>query len=500
MNVLVIDIGTSSMRGILFQQDGKKLATHQVKYSPIHNANGEVEQPASDWKEVTIEIIREIVNRSKDIKQKIEAVAITAQRSSVISVDKNGNALLNTIMWQDTRNKGICDELKNYNDLIFQRSGAYVNTVFLGSKITWIRKYRPDIYEKTYKFANIPSYLMNIMTGEFNTDYTYGSRSNLMNLRECKWDPELLDLFQVDENKLCELREPGSICGSTSKEISALTGIDEGIPVISSGGDQQCAAVGQGVYKEGNLSIVTGTGGFLVTASDQVPEELEPDVICNYSALRRKYIIEANVLTCCSAFDWFCNNFYDSENIDYEQIGKELEAAGGSDACLVLPYFQGRSTPDWNAGAKATFTNITLGTKRGDILKGLLEGIFLEIRNNIDNMKKYCPISQAYISGGLTKNKAFNQIQADVYGIPLFHLEDSESTAIGALIVALNGLGVYKSIEEAFSIIRSNDKFETYIPDRDRHKYYLKRQREMNRLYQNIYKTGGDESSKELNF
>lgn len=490
MNSLIIDIGTSSMRGLLFTQYGKRLAFHQILYAPIKYEDGRIEQPPDNWIRFLEEIVVDIVNKAKEQNESIDAVAVTAQRSAMIAVDKDGVPLMDTIMWQDQRNAGICGELEQYNDLVFARSGARVNTVFSGSRMGWIYRNCPDVCKKLYKLVNIPEYVMHHMTGEYKTDTTYASRTHLMNLRTRKWDSEMLRLFGVSEEHLCEILEPGSVYGKVTAAFAKRTGLTEGIPVITAGGDQQCAAIGQSAYKQGTLSIVVGTGGFLVTALDRVPDDPDPQLIFNCSSVAGRYMVEANILTCCSAFDWFGKNFYPQKDgkIDYAAINEELEKLDGKvNATMALPYFQGRSTPAWNPQAKAYFGEISLATSRVDLLKGLLEGIFMEIRNNILLFGKYVKMNRAYISGGLTKSEAINRIQADIYGLPLYHMEDSESTGFGALMVTLVGLGVYATIEEAFIAARGGTKINRYEPRAEIFAAYEKKRERMNEIYRELY-------------
>ena len=310
MNILVIDVGTSSMRGILFTQDGETLTQRQQLYQVTYGEKGWVWQDASDWENALYGIIREITAETEEKGWRVDAIAITSQRSSVIPVDREFKPLCPAIMWQDKRTGDICDSLRDKNDKVFSLCGSRVNPVFSASKMTWIRRELPEVYSKTRTFMVIPDYLIFCMTGEVCTDYTYGSRSLLMNIRKRQWDPELLELFEVDEEKLCRLIEPGSICGYTSGTFRERTGCPEGVPVITAGGDQQCGAIGQGVVKEGILSVTAGTGGFLVAALNEVPSNLEQDVICNVSSVKGQYILESSVLTCCSAFDWFKREFY----------------------------------------------------------------------------------------------------------------------------------------------------------------------------------------------
>lgn len=482
MNILIVDVGTSSMRGILYCDDGKKILIRRIKYRPVYRQNGWVEQPASDFSGALTELLKAASSGGTDV----DAVAVTAQRSSVIPVDKEGLPLADAIMWQDNRTLEIGKELHAYNQRVKYLSGASINPVFSGSKMLWLKRNKPQIYNKAFKLVNIPEYLLHLMTGEFVSDHTYGSRSNLMNIRSREWDKELLEIFELDEKYLCRLTSPGDIAGYLTPSYAAVTGMRSGIPVISSGGDQQCAAIGNGAYKNGNISVVTGTGAFLATTCDNVPEDLEEDMICNCASVRGKYIIEANVLTCCSAFDWFCRNFYGCESIDYEGINRDLEGIYENISdCIVLPYFQGKYSSG-DKPVKAFIGNITLGTEKRELLKAILEGIFMEIDNNMCKMKKYIDINCAYISGGLTNSRVMNQMQADIYGMPLYRMNDAESTALGAFLAARQGLGL-GTVEDEFLRFQNLSGVEKYDHNIDMHKKYLAKKDFMNCLYKKIY-------------
>jgi sugar (pentulose or hexulose) kinase len=242
--------------------------------------------------------------------------------------------------------------------------------------------------------------------------------------------------------------------------------------------------LGQGVVEMGNVSLTLGTGGFLLTTCEKVPDNLDWNVVCNSSSISGKYILEANMLTCTSAMEWFKRNFYSEEPNFYSRMNEILtEVPTGANGCLVLPYFQGRSTPDWNSDATAAFMNITLNTSREDMLKALLESICMEINNNIQSFESYVSIDKVLINGGLSKSEAFNQMQADVYGKKLLRMDNTESTAIGALMVAGITLGLYKDEKEAFDIIHSGMGAKEYIPDNEKHLVYTKLQKEMNLKY-----------------
>ncbi len=484
MNILVIDVGTSSMRGVIFTHDGQKLFCKQAAYRPLYLEDGWVEQPPEDWESA----LYAILSAAAGAGFPLAGIALTSQRSSVIPVDREMRPLCNAIMWQDKRVMGLCRERESENGWVFERCGSRVNPVFSGSKMAWVRQERPDIYEKTYKFLVVPDYLLYLLTGQLATDHTYGSRSLLMNLRTRQWDAELLELFGVEEEKLCLLVEPGSVCGRLTRRVAALTGCPEGLPVITAGGDQQCGAVGQGVVKAGTLSVTAGTGGYLIAGAEAIPQNLGQDVLCNCSAIKGQYILESSVLTCCSAFDWFQREFYGP---DYTpaQLDKEVaHSPVGANGCMCLPYFQGRSTPDWNTAATATFHNVTLHTQRQDMLRALLEGISLELGRGVQVMGTYVPLGDIYINGGLTNSEPFNQMQSDVYGLRVLRRGKADATARGALMVAAQSLGVYKSVGEAYEAVSQHDAVRVYEPKAENVAAYQALGKKMDKAYQKLWR------------
>ena len=491
MGLLILDVGTTSMRGIVYDLKGKKLAVCQVPTHPIFGKDGYVSENPADWRDNTLKIIRSVIEQAGS--SAIEAVAITSARTSITPIDRDGKPLMETIMWQDTRNREICRELSCYNGKCFSETGARVNTVFSGSKMTWVRRECPELYPQVYKFLNIPEYIVYLMTGEFCSDYTYASRTGLLDLRRKVWDPEMLELYEVEENKLCRLIEPGQTAGKVDAQFAAASGLREGIPVLHAGGDQQCAAVGQNVVREGNVSLVLGTGGFLIAACDRVPDNLRDDVICNCSSIAGKYVIESNVLACSAAFDWFAAKLYGMEKetdqgvekaIDYRVTEAELAGEKDVTSCLVLPYFEGRGTPDWNTSAKAAVLNVTLATRRSEMFKSMMESIFMELDNHLEVFRGYTKVENIMISGGLTASRTLNQLQADVYGQPVHLNAEKESTALGAYLVALTGLGYFSSVEEAGEKTGAFCSGDMYAPDPEKHSRYLEKQKEMNRVYQ----------------
>lgn len=491
MNILVVDVGTSSMRGVVFTQDGRELFCRQVVYRPLYLENGWVEQPPDDWESALYTVMAAAAEAAREGGWQLDGVALASQRSSVIPVDREMRPLCRAIMWQDKRVEALCREREAENGWVFARCGARVNPVFSGPKMAWLRQERPGLYEKAYKLLVVPDYLLYLLTGQLCTDYTYGSRSLLMNLHTRQWDKELLELFGVEEEKLCPLVEPGCVCGRLTKRAAGLTGCPEGLPVITAGGDQQCGAVGQGVVRAGALSVTAGTGGYLIAGAEAIPQGLGMDVLCNCASVKGQYILEYSVLTCCSAFDWFRREFY-GPGFTPARLDREVaESPVGANGCMCLPYFQGRSTPDWNTAATGVFRNVTLHTRRQDMLRALLEGICLELGRGVRVMGGYVPLGEIFINGGLTNSEPFNQMQSDVYGRRVLRRGKADATARGALMVAAHALGAYGSVAEAYGAVSRHDEVRAYEPDGKNTAAYRALGVKMEEAYRRLWPAGG---------
>lgn len=481
MNILAIDVGTSSMRGVLFDGAGSPIAVRQVRNGVTTINEERVEQSPESWNRTLREICRSLARRAS-----VDALTLTSQRSSVIAVDDEGTALGPAIMWQDTRNADIVTGLSAHTDLIFHKTGARPNTVYAGPKMAWIKRHETETYERATKLCTIADYLVKRMTGRFVTDASYASRTLLMNLATRRWDYELLALMGLDEGKLCEIVAPGSVLGGISPSFASDTGLREGIPVVSAGGDQQCGAMGQGVVGSGRIAATFGTGAFLLQQIDQVPAKMNPELIYGAHALPGAYTMESSMLTCAALYDW-CRRLLFPEGLEVmnQEVAESPMGAGG---VYVLPFFQGRGTPDWNSAARGAFAGMSLSTSRGDMARAVLESIALEAANHVSLLERQGGKAAAIcVGGGLTNQPLFPQMLADACGRQVLHERGTvESTARGAWMSAAVTLDLVEDFEEAFSVAAGNSVFEPYEPDPASCAFYQEHRERMNELYNKV--------------
>jgi sugar (pentulose or hexulose) kinase len=373
--------------------------------------------------------------------------------------------------------------------LVYGKTGLKISPVFSAIKMRWLRHHRADIWSRTHKLLGIQDWVIHLLTGRFVTDHSFGSRTNLLNLETRCWDAELLELFEVPAAMLCDLVAPGSVIGGLTNTMASASGLPAGLPVVSAAGDQQCAALGLGLFSGERAVSNAGTGSYLIGQSAKPALDAGMRLACNVSAVPNAYIVEASVLTSGTIYRWFresvCQN-NTGPDLTFEQLNTEAaSAAAGCNGLLALPHFKGSGSPYWDAQARGTFFNLTLGTTRGEMARAILEGIAIEMQASLVLVENLCGAVQSVtISGGMSKSDLFNQIQSDVFERPVVRFDNTEATSLGAWIAAAVAVGLEASYPEAFLRAHSGSRSVRYEPDPANASVYAQRRAQSHALYQ----------------
>jgi xylulokinase/glycerol kinase len=473
--IITIDVGTMSLQASVYNEAGEELFASSYSYSAIYLPEGHVEQEPSDWEKALKHTLGEVGNFVSENEVDIQAFSVTSQRASVIPVDEEGRPLHNTVTWQDKRSADIVEDLLEEISMeeIYQKTGLRANPYFSLPKMIWFKRENPLIYNRTHKLLGVQDYVIYLLTGEYKTDASQAARTMLMDIKTFDWDEDMLEISGIEEEKLCELLPPGSVAGNITDNFSELAGVSKDTPVIMAGGDQQNAALSLNVISQGRAEANTGTGSFIIAHTDEPVFDENQRVLCSASAIPGKWIIEASMFNSGSIYRWFRDEFYDGE-VDYNQMNEEAaESPVGAKGVVLIPHFEGSAAPYWNSFAKGLFFNLSLGTKRSDMLRAILEGIALEITSNLALIENIAGnLDMVSVAGGLTRSDLFNQIQADAANKEVVRYKNSEASSLGALMSALVTLEYYDSYEEAFEKIVGTEELLSYQPDRDNHLRY----------------------------
>ncbi len=487
--IITVDIGTTSSRACLYDACGQVLHMAQRENLPVFFDDGRVEQDPQQWLQVLLETLTSCADAARTQDVEPLCIAVTASRSSVIPVDSTGTALHPAIMWQDRRSADMAQAMGDANALVYGKTGLKISPVFSAVKMRWLRHHRPDLWSRTHKLLGIQDWAIHLLTGRFVTDHSFGSRTNLLNLETRRWDAELLDLFEVPEAMLCELVAPGSVVGGLTRALATATALPSGLPVVSAAGDQQCAALGLGLFSGARAVSNAGTGSYLIGHSDRPALDAGMRLACNVSGLPGAYIVEASVLTSGTIYRWFRESVCQNDGaagVTFEQLNVEAASAvAGCNGLLALPHFKGSGSPYWDPQARGVFFNLTLGSSRGDMARAILEGIAIEMKASLELVETLCgAVESVSVSGGLCKSELFNQIQSDVFERPVRRLGSSEATSLGAWIAAAVAIGLETSYPAAFELAHELSRSTTYDPDPANARVYANRRAQAHALYQ----------------
>lgn len=490
--IIAIDAGTTSIRAVLFDRSGRPEAFAQAENPPVYFEDGRVEQEASTWREALFRILSEVSTAAGGAGIRVEAVTITANRSCVIPVDSRGEALHPALMWQDTRTDGICRDLAARSRRVYELSGLPVTSIFSAVKMAWLRRERPEVWARTTRMLGVQDYLVFLLTGRFVTNRSLASRTNLLGLESGDWDPELLEIFGVERRVLCDLVDPGQTAGTLVPASAAASGLPAGIPVVTAGGDQQCAALGMGLLADGDVVANTGTGSYVIGLSQRPVRDPDMRLYCNISALPGRYVAEAASPAAGVAYRWFRDRFYGGPDGSADGFGtvnaEVLASPPGANGVVHLPRHKsmGPARPvggTGSPGGRASFHGIGLATTRGDLARAVLEGVAGDLADNLELIERWTgPKDRVRAAGGLTRFPEFDRILAGLCGRPVVLAAESEATAREAWISAAVRLGLYPDAAAAYAASGAGAGDRIFEPDPGRREAYARLREERKRI------------------
>ncbi len=459
--VLAIDAGTTGVRSMFFDKAGNVIGKAYSEYESFFPSPSWVEQDAESWWTQSCKTIKQALSDSGLNPEKVTGISVTNQRETIVPIDEEGQPLRRAIVWQDRRTIPQCEwiEKELSQDAVYSITGLTVDPYFSAPKILWMKQNEESVFNKAHKFLLVHDYIIYRLSDEFVTDYSNASRTMLFDIRKAGWSDRILDGFGIPSEKLPVAVESGKQVGELTIKASKETGLRAGTPIVAGGGDQQCAALGVGVVKEGMLKSTTGTGTFMLAHSKTVRLDPGLRVLCSRHVVPDSFVVEASMFTTGSALKWFRDNLgveevsiADEKGISpYEVITDEASRIPpGSEGVIHIPHFVGAGAPNWNPHARGIFAGLALGHTRAHIIRAILEGVSYEIRTNVEVMRELgLPSREVRVTGGAARSETWMQIQADVLRTPVIRTQMEEATAVGAAILAFKGVGVFKSVSQA---------------------------------------------------
>lgn len=478
--IMAIDEGTTSTRAIIFDKKGNKVAEGQKEFRQYFPQPGWVEHDANEiWNAVLSTIANSFISSGIQPKQ-IAGIGITNQRETTIIWDKEtGLPIYNAIVWQSRQTSDIAQKLidEGYSDTIHEKTGLIIDAYFSATKIRWILDHVEGAQERAEKgellFGTIDTWLTWKLTGGkvHVTDYSNASRTMLFNIHDLKWDKEILELLNIPEALLPEVKGNSEIYGQTA----AYHFFGSQVPISGMAGDQQSALFGQLALEDGTVKNTYGTGSFIVMNTGNKPVLSKNNLLTTigYSIDGKiNFALEGSVFVSGSALQWL------RDSMEIIESAPESERAANESTnhneVYVVPAFTGLGAPYWDSDARGAVFGLTRGTTKNDFIKATLQSLAYQTRDVLDTMEKDTGIKIPVlrVDGGAAMNNYLLQFQSDLLNKSVEIAGNLETTALGVAFLAGLAVGFWKDTDELKELFTVGRRFEPEMSDDAREYLY----------------------------
>ena len=461
--VIGCDVGSQGTKAILLSTAGKVISESYEGYQIDYPHPLWAEQPVQRWLDAFTIVIRRLISESGVESKGVQAISLAAQVDGVIPIDSSGGPLHPAIIWMDRRAGVQCERVRQQLgvDEIFQLTGLNLDASHVAPKIRWFAEHRPEIYERATYFLLPGSYLAYYLTGELAVDYSNASSSLLLDVHTKTWSTTMCNTFEIDIQKLAPLGAATTILGKLRPVIAEELGLQASTHVMIGCGDEHSACLGAGVTQPGLVGDIVGTAEPVCAACPEPVFDQTRLVETHCHADPDLWLLENPGFVSGGNFRWWRDQFANGET--YASL--DVEAAHippGADGMTFLPSLMGALAPTWNEAARGTFSGFTLAHTRGHFIRALLEGSAYAVRDITSQMQATgVELHELRVMGGGAKSRLWNQIKADVTGLPVNVPEILETTALGAAFVALVGMGAFAALSEVGShIVRIREQMD----------------------------------------
>ena len=453
--IMSLDQGTTSSRCILFDKSGNICASVQKEFRQIFPQPGWVEHDAEEIWATTLEVSRAAMDKLGVTAESIAAIGITNQRETTVIWDKDtGKPIANAIVWQCRRTSDIIDKLvaTGWADDIKAKTGLVPDAYFSGSKIKWLLDNVPGARKRAEAgkllFGTIDTWLIWKLTGGrvHVTDQTNASRTMIYNIHSLEWDKELLELLNIPECILPEVKPSSHVYGKTDFELYGGE-----IPISGAAGDQQCALFGQCCFTPGEMKNTYGTGCFLLMNTGKEPVESKNGLVTTIAVGYEdhvEYALEGSIFVAGAAIQWLRDELKVITNAaESQQYAEKVSDTAGA---YVVPAFTGIGAPYWNQRARGAVLGVTRGFSRSHLVRATLESLAYQTYDIARAMEQDSgiTISELKVDGGACANDFLMQFQSDLIGCDVFRPNCIETTALGAAYLAGLAVGYWKDVDD----------------------------------------------------
>ena len=492
--IVAHDLGTTGNKATLYDREGQLVGAAFDAYATEYAHAGWAEQNPEDWWQAVCQSTRRLLAETGVHKNDIAGIVFSGQMMGAVAVDKAARPLRNAIIWADQRaleqERWIRERLSLAE--MYRITGHRLGCAYSLAKILWIRDNQPDIYEAAHKFMCAKDFIIARLTGCFVTEPSDASSMNLYDLEAGDWSGEILNAVDLPVDKLPQIRRSVDVAGGVRRDIADEIGLLAGTAVVAGGGDGACAAAGAGVIDEGSAYNYVGSSSWIAMSTPKPVYDPDYRTFTFGHVIPNMFMPTGTMQAAGASYQWtrdqlalFEQQAAEALGISvYELINLEVDrVSAGSEGLFYLPYLMGERSPRWNPHARGAFVGLTIRHTRAHLYRAVLEGITMNLRVILDAFRQQgARIDAMRLIGGGARGRIWNQMMADMYGMPVHRLTIlEEATSMGAALVGGVGVGLYPD----FSMIETmNDIAATVLPDPNAQAVYDRMYPVFNKIYE----------------
>lgn len=466
--ILAHDLGTTGNKATLYDAGGRLVNSAFYGYGTEYAHTGWAEQNPEDWWRAVCLSTQQLLSRAAISPRDIAAITFSGQMMGAVALDAQARPLRNAIIWADQRaveqERWLSERIDPAQ--VYRLTGHRLSASYSLCKILWLRDHQPDVYAATHKFVHAKDAIVARLTGQFVTEPTDASGMNLYDLNTWDWAGRIIEVAGLDPHKLPELKRSIDVVGGVLPAVADEVGVPAGTPVVIGGGDGMCAAAGAGVVREGAAYNYIGSSSWIALATRQPVYDLDYRTFTWAHLVPGMYSPCGTMQMAGGSYQWTRDQLCPVEKQAAEAVGispyelMNLTAAQsppGANGLIFLPYLLGERSPRWNPRARGAFIGLTIRHSHADMVRAVLEGVTMNLRVILDALTAQgARIDAMRVIGGGARGRFWNQVMADIYGVPVQRLAIlEEATSMGAALAGGIGVGLYRdfSMSETMNVI-----------------------------------------------
>lgn len=454
--ILAHDLGTTGNKATLYDKEGRLIGSSFSGYATLYAHTGWAEQDPAEWWRAVCESTRQLLAESEIAGERVACITFSGQMMGCVPLDQNAQPLRSAIIWADVRAVKQVEQLAETisPDQVYAITGHRLSSSYTLAKMLWIRDNQPEVYAATHKFVHAKEAIIARLTGHFATEPSDASGMNLYDLEKGVWSGQIIEAGQIAPNQLPEIVPSTHVVGGVRAEVSEAIGLPAGTPVVMGGGDGSCAAVGAGVVEGGEAYTYLGSSAWIAIAAEQPIYDPEQRTFTFAHVVPDMYMPVGTMQAAGASYQWVRDQLCPLEQQEaaaqqespYDLMNRMAsDIPPGANGLIYLPYLMGERSPRWNPDARGAFIGLTIRHTRADMIRASLEGVSLNLNVILDALRRQgATMDSMRLIGGGAQGQLWNQILADIYGLPIQRLAIlEEATSMGAAVIGGVGVGLY---------------------------------------------------------